>query len=407
MLLDFRFENTRSYRKENHLPLWAKGTVSRAVAIYGANASGKTGVVEALSTMRNLVLGSARVGSTDELPISPFKLAEEPLAQPTLLELAFVLEARVYRYGFAATATRIESEWLYRSENIAAYEQGVETPLFVREGERLHEGSESAKALLSRTLPNVLLLSKLDQDNDGLAKAMMRWMRCLTIVHAYSDDAMYGYSHAHLFHDPAYQTQIMDLMRYADTTIADCREIDSPPPWEVVHDEQLRKLLRERFPKSEPKEVAFLRKSADGTQRLLPLSFQSEESAGTKKMFCIAGPLVDILRNGYTLIVDELDSKLHPLLVQKIVSLFVDERTNPHGAQLIFTTHDVELIRSGLLAPHHIFFSEKNLQGESFLYSLQNFRTASGYANGELAERYLRGVFGAVPVFETTPKETP
>jgi hypothetical protein len=123
---------------------------------------------------------------------------------------------------------------------------------------------------------------------------------------------------------------------------------------------------------------------------------EDEESSGTKKFFALTGPVLDSIENGYVLVIDELDSKLHPNLVCKIVSLFNSKELNPKNAQLIFNTHDTNLLSSGLFRRDQIWFAEKDKYGASKLFSLADFKSEVRKTEN-FEDNYIRGKYGAVP----------
>jgi len=124
---------------------------------------------------------------------------------------------------------------------------------------------------------------------------------------------------------------------------------------------------------------------------------EADESSGTKKFFAISGPLLDVLENGYTLVVDELDSKLHPNLVGKIVSLFNSKEFNPNNAQLIFNTHNTNLLSAELFRRDQIWFIEKNKYAEAKLYSLADFKSDNVRKTEAFEDNYIRGKYGSIP----------
>jgi uncharacterized protein len=129
----------------------------------------------------------------------------------------------------------------------------------------------------------------------------------------------------------------------------------------------------------------------------ISFSLEDDESSGTRKFFALTGPILDVIENGYTLVVDELDSKLHPNLVSKIVSLFNSKELNKKNAQLIFNTHDTNLLSSGLFRRDQIWFTNKNKYGEAKLYSLADFKSDEVRKTEPFEENYISGKYGAVP----------
>jgi AAA15 family ATPase/GTPase len=137
-----------------------------------------------------------------------------------------------------------------------------------------------------------------------------------------------------------------------------------------------------------------LQHAADG-ERLVAIDF-AEESAGTRRFYALAGPWLDVLGGGYTVCVDELENSLHPALVKALLQMFFDPKTNPKGAQLIFTTHNATLLHSNLLRRDQVWFTEKRRGGDSFLYPLTDYKPRS---DESLEKGYLAGRYGGVPVF--------
>lgn len=405
MLIDFRFENFRSYHREARLQLARNGEVNRVAAIYGPNASGKTNVVNALAMMRGMVLGSSSLNSTDVIGFQPFVFAVKDEKSEGLFEVTFSTDEGVWRYGFSFDEKVITAEWLFEYQDLTHCFEGKGRQIYVREGANCDGELQTAVELLPKTLPNMLLLAKLDQDNVELAHKIMGWFRNLVIIQAYSDDNLYSYSHNQLSSRGRYAQRMLELLKFADPTVAAVRKVPAESETGLGReaDERLRHYAKANGLRAE--KIELVRRAADA-QVLVPLPFDEFESAGTQKMFCLSGPLTDILEHGYTLVVDEVDSKFHPSLTQKIFSMFADASTNPHRAQLIVTTHDVELMRSGMLRPQQIFFSEKNLRGESSLYSLADFRNSEQYRAPEIADRYLQGIFGSIPSFEEDVHES-
>jgi AAA15 family ATPase/GTPase len=130
-------------------------------------------------------------------------------------------------------------------------------------------------------------------------------------------------------------------------------------------------------------------------------SMDDDESSGTQKFFALTGPVLNVLESGFTLVVDELDSKLHPNLICKLVSLFNSKELNPKNAQLIFNTHDTNLLSSGLFRRDQIWFTEKNKFGEARIYSLSDFKTDEVRKTEPFEDNYIRGKYGAIPFLDT------
>jgi len=389
MLLDFRFKNFRSFRDETRLCLVKpdykhdlKDGVHVVSAIYGANASGKTNVTNAFAIMRGSVLGNSSKNSADPMAYQPFAFDEND--EPYLSEVTFSIGEIIYRYGFLVSKTEVLGEWLFRYDDFVSFVSNRERKIFTRGGGEV-EGELAGELLplLPKTRANMFLLVKLDQENELLARQIMEWFKNLTVLKAFSDTQMYGYSHEHILQQ-SHKDRMMELIRFADPTIVSVaeRQLTMPDP---------------RTGQA-PVQVEFVRNNISGS-KLISLPFEEYESAGTQKMFCMSGPFVDIIKNGYTVIVDELDAKFHPLLTRKIVGQFTNPEINLNAAQLIMTTHDVELIRAGVVKQDQVRFCDKNEAGVSAMYSLDDFAIVRKIGAEDVARKYLEGVFGAVPGF--------
>jgi AAA15 family ATPase/GTPase len=149
--------------------------------------------------------------------------------------------------------------------------------------------------------------------------------------------------------------------------------------------------IRERFRKDLYLQAQLAHRSSGGTERLLPWD---SESAGTDRLLALAGPWLDILSNGYTACVDELEASMHPLMVRELLRLFFNAKENPNGAQVLFTTHNPLLLDATLLRRDQVWFTDKDADGEAHLYPLTDFSPRKGES---LVRGYMSGRYGAVP----------
>ena len=410
MLIQFRVQNHRSLRDEQTLSLVAERKAEGAylvhppgfdqallpaVAIYGANASGKTNVLLALFFMRTAVLHSHRLWEPDSgIPREPFAFSESK-NEPSLYEVdAFVSGVR-YRYGFALSSEQVEREWLY------AWPNGRKQSWFERErgdyefGRPFHGENETIRGL---TRANSLFLSAGAQNNHPLLLPIFGWFRNLKFELRRTRPLgfrSYGGVSSRVFEEPfSRQTSlfpeddplqddreaIVRLLQAADTGIIDVR-------LDRTGDD----------PRSRPTRVTlqFKHKSSDPESAWLPIEV---ESAGTVALLELATRLVPTLRTGGVLCVDEIESSLHPMLAGALLRMFCSAEHNSKGAQLLFTTHDTNLlgniVGSAPLRRDQIWFTEKDGSGASHLYPLTDFhpRKEENYERG-----YLQGRYGAVP----------
>lgn len=414
MIQSFRFSNFRSFKEEASLSLepvlafrefpanvFLDGPfrILGQAAIYGANASGKSNVVKAIGFMRNFVLISSRLGSIDAIPVEPFLLHPESSARPSLFEVAFVLEGVSFRYGFRVSRNAVEEEWLYRSEA----PRRKDRLCFERRAGDIQYGpgipGAGRKAVKAETLlPNALLLPRLDQNNVEIAKTVMRFFSELVVISGSNDELFENYTNQ-AFSQTDSRDALLEIIRLADKTISDIgidRQTISvgmlPPP--------IRATLPSRLAETgnlDQTSVKMIRPDTAGT----PISFDmdGQESEGTVKLFHLSGPVHDILQNGRIAVVDELEAKLHPHLVAKLLSLFQSRETNPQNAQLIFVTHDTHLLSFGNLRRDQVWFCEKDASGASDFYSLAEMKGVRVRKAANLERQYIRGRYGAIPFF--------
>ena len=377
----------------------ARYTLLKSAVIYGANASGKSNLINAISTMRNAVKNSGKMSSADVFPVTPYLLDTVTTEKPCFFEILFVLDGLRYRYGFEVSAEKVHAEWLYQAKASA------EKPLFIRDGEAIEVSGKfpEGKNLERKTRANALFLSVCDQFNGEVAQKIVEWFtRCNTISGL--DHQFFRSLSFRLLSGENKQTAL-DFLDKLDLGFH-----------EVQLDEEdfNSELLPEDIPLS-----ARLRISADlagkkmlrfntlhdvydpAGKKVLKRVFNldTQESSGTNKVFDLLGPIFDTLMTGKVLWVDELDAKMHPLLTRGLVSLFNSVETNPHNAQLIFATHDTNLLTYGNFRRDQIYFVEKDERGASHLYSLIEYKDEGKTVRSDRSfeKDYMQGRYGAIP----------
>jgi hypothetical protein len=345
------------------------------LGIFGANASGKSNVLAALADMRDAVLSSyAEWTSYRGLRRKPFALDEKCETQDTsFYEVDFVAEDGVrWTYGYELGTTRVEAEWLH------AYPRGRRQVWLDRDASRDEEydfpgGRVQDRARLARTTrPNALFLSHAGTDNHPQLTPIFRWFdRNLWWIDP--EDARHereAFTIQRLQEEES-RGRIEELLRVADLGITGV-EIDQQP--------------------GRPPGV---RLAHGGSGTLLDWD---QESLGTRSWFALLGPILLALDEGAVLLVDELNSSLHPRFAAEVVRLFHDPLVNTRGAQLVFTSHDPSLLRtpSGgrLMDPGQVWLTEKDDTGATELYPLT---AAEPGELEDLTTSYLAGAFGAVP----------
>ena len=427
-LIEFSFGNFRSFKEKVTLSLVAASKIQkdaerdannlfnarqkpslnllRVAAIYGANASGKSNVARSFTAFKRCVLESANVGF-HYIP-SSFRLDTVSQNQPTFFEITFLRDtpefpAVQYRYGFeiekTAEQVKIKAEWLFEARTT------TEALLFEREGLDVKHGRHFAegKALLTEKRlgrSDALFLSLLAQIGSPTASALVAYFgKELNVVSGIYDESLHSFTVRCLEND-RHCDRIQSLMREADTGIPKVKLAEDLDEIKLNFPESLPDAIKENLTQSARDDKRVIAEhpvfDEQGTQvGTVDFALRSEESQGTQKLFAYAGPILDTLERGTTLIVDEMDARFHPLLTQAIVRLFQTPETNPKNAQIVFITHDTNLLDSQHLRRDQVWFVEKDRFGASHLYALSDFK---GVRKGDIfGEQYIQGRYGAIP----------
>lgn len=420
MLIEFTVANYRSFREPATLSMLAakikakderldrnnvfqvesQPSLLTSAAIYGRNASGKSNLVRALSFMRSFVLQST--GGTEGLgsiQVEPFRLCTATIDQPSFFEVVFVMDSVRYRYGFEATAQRVHAEWLY------AVPKSTEALLFRRSmGEiKLGKTFKEGRDRIQLTRPNALFLSVLAQFNAPSARKLIAWFRKLGVLSGIADTSIRIYTLNRLMEGRDVEV-ITRVLTSLDTGVEGLRVEKgikvAPPSLPPEMPESIRSALQMLMDSPDVEHVSVNTTHTVYDEDGQPLAktefdIDDQESEGTRRLFALAGPLVNTLAEGRVLVIDEFDARFHPLLTRQILELFNDPFVNQRHAQLVVLTHDTGLLDNSLLRRDQIWFVEKDSKGASTLYSLAEFkgvRNDKDYARG-----YLEGRYGAIP----------
>ena len=351
----------------------------KSKAVFGANGSGKSNLVRAMGSMRNIIGENVKDMKILETNIFPFQLSSETLKQPTFFQIIFVHKDILFRYGFEANTEAIISEWLF-GKAINAKKGARERFYFTREGNNLEvnesllkEAKEKHLTIAGNNAPplfreNSLYLTLLATYNVSLALNLYDYIQLkLVPVFLESDTTTIT---TKLMESPRFRSQAAALLNAIDPSIKEIK-VEHGFIWTIRHVKE----------ENETKTVAFI------------LNYQ--EAEGTKRVFALSPYIFGTLEGGCTLIIDEFDAKLHPQLTRKIVELFHSPSTNPQNAQLVFITHDSNLLDPQLLRRDQISFVQKDKNGATELYSLVEFKGVRNDASFE--KDYLQGKYRAVP----------
>lgn len=417
MLVEFRVKNFRSLRDEQVLSLVAskdkslEGThtvatglkaaprLLRSAVVYGANASGKSNLVKAMQFMRGVVAESATVIKPDQVfGVQPFRLDAASAKAPTEFEVTFVLGGTRYQYGFSMTTQRITSEHLLVYKAFKP-QRWFDRRFEPETGKDLYEfgsGFKGAKTLWEgATRANALFLSMAVQLNSEALRPVFDWFVNGLVVFNEVSPLAPQFS-IQMLKQAEERQRICDFLTAADISIADIEVVTRKVMGQAVHFDLAAGKTEVRAEEMEDHQLRFSHVTDNGTA-VLDLM---DESTGTQKLLFLVGPVLDILRKGLTLFIDEIDTALHTLLVRELVRLFHRPEINTGGAQLIFTTHDTSLLDApDLFRRDQIWFVEKDSDQASSLVSLSEF---SPRKNEALERWYLTGRYGGVPLLKGT-----
>ena len=415
MLVEFRVENFRSLRQEQVLSLVASKdktlldthTVStglkaaprllRSAAIYGANASGKSNLLKALQYMRGVVAESATVIQPGQaFAVQPFRLDEQSAKEPTVFEVTFIIDGVRYQYGFSMTTQRIVSEHLLVYKAFQP-QRWFERHYDAQTGKDVYEfgpGLKGPKHLWEgATRPNALFLSMAVQLNSDALRPVFDWFVSGLVI--FNEQAQLSPQVSiQMLKQVEGRRQICDFLSAADMSISDIEVVTRKVPGQAVHFDLAAGKTEVRNEEVEEHKLRF----SHVTERGQAVFDLMDESNGTRNLLFFAGPVLDILRKGLTLVIDELDTSLHTLLVRELVRLFHRPEVNVAGAQLVFTTHDTSLLNaSDLFRRDQIWFVEKDRDQASELVSLSEFSLCK---NEALERGYLIGRYGGIPFLD-------
>ena len=363
-----------------------------AALIYGANGSGKSNILSAITAMGDLVVRSHALGDpAGGVSRQPFRLDERYAQIPSKYEAEFLMDEVLYIYGFTATDKQFTSEWLHsfpNSRRRVLLHRSMQEFRFSRE----LKGRNASIAKLTR--PNSLFLSAAAQNGHEILGRVFNFFSNFRSISEIPENSLMLKSQ-HAGNSP--DNRVIDFLSQFDTGIVGYR---------MVGPEESTNITSEILPsfKLDMETVEVLRKvelahrGVDGNR----VFFEGDrESAGTRRLFMVLRFVFQALDYGTLLLIDELDSSLHPHACEAVLNLFCSHSSNPHDAQLLATVHNTSLMSSPIVRRDQLWFVEKDRQGATKLYSMADFKTRKG---DDFELGYLQGRFGAVP-FHAAPRD--
>ncbi len=396
MLYQFTFENFKSYKEETIFDMRAEnikefedtliidknGTALLPVSvIYGPNAGGKSGLLEALVCLISLVLKPKRLLEKAEEnkeyrnfafygDVIPYKLDKKSINKPTKFEIYFSTQKNEYKYNLSVLENKIIQESLYKKEfkgkkPAKIFERNKNT---ITLGETLKKSDASTH--VNETMPYISFASI--TTNNEIMQDVMQWFENITAVN-YAKETL---ERQITIYDNEAKKMFLELLANMGIDICDYRV-------EREEDHTIRNLFTKHKKNNEEYELEF-----------------KEESVGTKKLFNLIPNIMDAILKGGLFIFDELDAKLHPKLLRYVIMLFKNKEVNKYSAQLLFTSQDLTTMNNQVFRRDEIWFAYKNEEKESEIYSLYEIRDENGEhirANASFNKQYLTGKYGADP----------
>ena len=376
----------------------------RSAVVYGANSSGKSNLIKALDGMRNILLNSVKLNDKDPLDYTPFLLSEQSEHAPTHFETEFLIGGKTYRYGFEYTLESIVNEWLFVKQGMTK----KETTLFIRtkDGIGITDQFVEGKGKEEATNDNRLFVSLVAQLGGEISKQIIEWFRSYNVISGLAHQEYNGFTMRMLHDKKEGCEQALSLFQklklgFQELMVKESEFNVSDLP--IDFPDSVKSKLSKDYSGKKMLSIKTMHNKYDSQGLIIDsVAFDKDrsESEGTKKIIDLTGPIFDSLLSGKMLIIDELDAKLHPLLTIQLVNLFNKKETNPKNSQLLFATHDTNLLNADLFRRDQIWFTEKDEFEQTDLYNLVEFKLPDGTKvrnDSNLEKNYIRGRYGAIP----------
>jgi len=358
----------------------------KTIGVYGANASGKSNIIRALSCFKNAVWTLPSPQSQLSELTDPFLFQEDAENTESFFQIVFLLGGKKYRYGFTVKKNTervnpedsteiITSEWLYGPK------EKNQVPYFIREGLNIKKTNLQTKENIpDLQFQHSLYLTHIASFDKGLFFDIWNFIRLGFSNQQYQQEAFRGLS-TRMLNDEDSKKEFLHFLSNFNLDYSDI----------IIDDKYLKG--NAIIPQEK---IFFSKKKMPGVY----LNLKTNESEGTKKLFDLAGLLIFLLNKTYrsSLILDELDSNFHPALVIKIIEMFNNPEINKSNCQLLFSSHDTNLLNPAIMRRDQFYFTEKIEDESTRLYSLADLKGIRNDA--DFAKQYLAGYYGAVPVLK-------
>lgn len=385
-------ENVLNYKRKRLL---------KALGVYGANASGKSNIIKAFFFIWQLTKTSHSYNIDTPIPPTQFKLDAKKQHEPSRFEITFTKNDSTFQYGFSCLNSVIIDEFLFRWDE--TYDKPRKSIIFIRRNSSDFEFKtdiQKQEAIKTQMTRNVLYLSRATALNyEGVRDAYEFLVNDLIISFNTPIDPWSNYTKITMSSNPDLKTKIVDILQKADFGGISDIVIEKKKGKNIGFHLNLSKEGFKFDPIPETEVEIYLAKylHKGSNDRLIEFT-ESEESAGTLKMFSMLGPIFDILENGKVLIIDELESSLHPGVSEFVVRLF-HSKVNKKSAQLLFVTHNTNLLSRGILRRDQILITRNEKNEGTKISSLTDFKLREGI---DFERAYLTGRVGGVPFIDET-----
>lgn len=397
-VLNFQAGSIKEFKDNTFYPsISSNQALLKSIGAFGHNASGKSNLLKAILFMKEFVLNSSKESnSSQSINVQPFLLSTTTNTLPSTFEMVFIIDNLKYRYGFSVTQKNVESEWLFFTE------KRKEENIFVRAGQNytfekaFKAGIKGKFELFAEvTRSNTLFLSVLAQFNSPLCQRISEWFNELIIANDLAHHNLIDFT-ASLMSTGDYRRLVNDIMKRSDLGIDSVEEklkegIQTKPSFlEFISS---IKIDSNRAYKVITNHIRYDKeyKEEDRVQ----FDLLQNESLGTQKFFGILGPILVALKTKKVIFIDEIDARVHSLLLEQVISLFNSNKYNPNGAQLVFTSHNTNILKKGLRRDQMTFL-EKDNYGASTLDSLYT-KDPKVRNDASFDKDYLLGKYGAIP----------